>query len=136
MKSGGVFDSEAVKKRIAEKEAIAGQEGFWNDPKNAEKLLSEIKKLKNRIEPWETLIADIEDLQALYELTQEAGEEDNADSIQEIDTSLTNLQERFEKLNTLALLSDEVDGNDAFLTVHAGAGGTEACDWARMLTRM
>ena len=83
MKSGGVFDSEAVKKRIAEKEAIAGQEGFWNDPKNAEKLLSEIKKLKNRIEPWETLIADIEDLQALYELTQEAGEEDNADSIQE-----------------------------------------------------
>ena len=135
-KFGGVFDSEAVKKRIAEKEAVAGQEGFWNDPKNAEKLLSEIKKLKNRIEPWETLIADIEDLQTLYELTQEAGEDDNADSIQEIDTSLKNLQERFEKLNTLALLSDEVDGSDAFLTVHAGAGGTEACDWARMLTRM
>ncbi|EPF28023.1 peptide chain release factor 2 [Treponema medium ATCC 700293] len=135
-KSGGVFDSEAVKKRIAEKEAIAGDEGFWNDPKNAEKLLSEIKKLKNRIEPWEILIADIEDLQTLYELAQEAGAEDNADSIQEIDTSLKNLQERFEKLNTLALLSDEVDGSDAFLTVHAGAGGTEACDWARMLTRM
>ncbi|WP_144389690.1 MULTISPECIES: peptide chain release factor 2 [unclassified Treponema] len=130
------LDSEAVKKRIAEKEVVAGQEGFWNDPKSAEKLLSEIKKLKNRIEPWEKLIADIEDLQTLYELTQEAGEDDNADSIQEIDMSLTNLQERFEKLNTLALLSDEVDGSDAFLTVHAGAGGTEACDWARMLTRM
>ena len=67
-KFGGVFDSEAVKKRIAEKEAVAGQEGFWNDPKKAEKLLSEIKKLKNRIEPWEILIADIEDLQTLYEL--------------------------------------------------------------------
>ena len=135
-KFGGVFDSEAVKKRIAEKEAVAGAEGFWNDPKSAEKLLSEIKKLKSRIEPWETLIADIEDLQTLYELTQEAGEDDNTDSIQEIDTSLTNLKDRFEKLNTLALLSDEVDGSDAFLTVHAGAGGTEACDWARMLTRM
>ncbi|WP_433000577.1 peptide chain release factor 2 [Treponema vincentii] len=130
------LDSEAVKKRIAEKEAVAGQEGFWNDPKKAEKLLSEIKKLKNRIEPWETLIADIEDLQTLYELTQEAGDADNADSVQEIDMSLKELQERFEKLNTLALLSDEVDGNDAFLTVHAGAGGTEACDWAQMLTRM
>ncbi|MGI5075695.1 peptide chain release factor 2 [Treponema vincentii] len=130
------LDSEAVKKRIAEKEAVAGQEGFWNDPKKAEKLLSEIKKLKNRIEPWETLIADIEDLQTLYELTQEAGDADNADSVQEIDMSLKELQERFEKLNTLALLSDEVDGSDAFLTVHAGAGGTEACDWAQMLTRM
>ncbi|WP_100067773.1 peptide chain release factor 2 [Treponema vincentii] len=130
------LDSEAVKKRIAEKEAVAGQEGFWNDPKKAEKLLTEIKKLKNRIEPWETLIADIEDLQTLYELTQEAGDADNADSVQEIDMSLKELQERFEKLNTLALLSDEVDGSDAFLTVHAGAGGTEACDWAQMLTRM
>ena len=49
MKFGGAFDSEAVKKRIAEKEAVAGDEGFWNDPKKAEKLLSEIKKLKNRI---------------------------------------------------------------------------------------
>ncbi|UTC47243.1 peptide chain release factor 2 [Treponema vincentii] len=130
------LDSEAVKKRIAEKEAVAGQEGFWDDPKKAEKLLSEIKKLKNRIEPWETLIADIEDLQTLYELTQEAGDADNADSVQEIDMSLKELQERFEKLNTLALLSDEVDESDAFLTVHAGAGGTEACDWAQMLTRM
>jgi len=136
MKFGGVFDSETIKKRIAEKEAVAGQEHFWDDPKKAEALLSEIKKLKNRIEPWETLIADIEDLQTLYELTQEAGEDDNAVSVQEIDTSLKAFKDRFEKLNTLALLSDEVDGSDAFLTVHAGAGGTEACDWAQMLTRM
>ena len=136
MKFGGVFDSEAVKKRIAEKETITGHPDFWNDPKKAEQLLSEIKKLKNRIEPWEALIADIEDLETLYELTQESPTEEQADSIQEIDTSLTDLRDRFEKLNTLSLLSDEVDGSDAFLTVHAGAGGTEACDWARMLTRM
>nr|WP_314993594.1 peptide chain release factor 2 [uncultured Treponema sp.] len=130
------LDSEAVKKRIAEKEIITGHPDFWNDPKKAEQLLSEIKKLKNRIEPWEALIADIEDLETLYELTQESPTEEQADSIQEIDTSLTDLRDRFEKLNTLSLLSDEVDGSDAFLTVHAGAGGTEACDWARMLTRM
>lgn len=136
MKFGGVFDSEAVKKRIAEKEQVTGLPNFWDDSKKAEQVLSEIKKLKNRIEPWEALIADIEDLQALYELTHELNPEDQADSIQELDTLLSALQEQFEKLNTLSLLSDEVDSSDAFLTVHAGAGGTEACDWAQMLTRM
>lgn len=136
MKFGGVFDSEAVKKRIAEKEQVTGLPNFWDDPKKAEQVLSEIKKLKNRIEPWEALIANIEDLQALYELTHELNPEDQADSIQELDTLLSALQEQFEKLNTLSLLSDGVDSSDAFLTVHAGAGGTEACDWAQMLTRM
>ncbi|MGP1432274.1 peptide chain release factor 2 [Treponema sp.] len=130
------LDSEAVKKRIAEKEQVTGLPNFWDDPKKAEQVLSEIKKLKNRIEPWEALIANIEDLQALYELTHELNPEDQADSIQELDTLLSALQEQFEKLNTLSLLSDGVDSSDAFLTVHAGAGGTEACDWAQMLTRM
>lgn len=136
MKFGGVFDSETVKKRISEKEAVTGLPDFWDDPKKAEQLLSEIKKLKNRIEPWEKLIADIEDLQALYELAQELKPEEQTASIQELDTLLTALRDTFEKLNTLSLLSDEVDSSDAFLTVHAGAGGTEACDWAQMLTRM
>jgi len=136
MKFGGVFDSNAVKKRIAEKEILTGQPSFWDDPKTAEQLLSEIKKLKNRIEPWEALIAGIEDLETLYELSEEAGESNNSEAIQEIDGTLKSLRERFEKLSTLSLLSDEVDGNDAFLTIHAGAGGTEACDWTHMLTRM
>jgi len=136
MKFGGVFDSNEVKKRIAEKEILTGQPSFWDDPKTAEQLLSEIKKLKNRIEPWEALIAGIEDLETLYELSEEAGESNNSEAIQEIDGTLKSLRERFEKLSTLSLLSDEVDGNDAFLTIHAGAGGTEACDWTHMLTRM
>lgn len=136
MKFGGVFDSNEVKKRIAEKEILTGQPSFWDDPKTAEQLLSEIKKLKNRIEPWEALIAGIEDLETLYELSEEAGESNNSEAIQEIDETLKSLRERFEKLSTLSLLSDEVDGNDAFLTIHAGAGGTEACDWTHMLTRM
>lgn len=136
MKYGGVFDSQTIKTRIAEKEARAGQEHFWDKPQEAEKLLSEIKRLKNRIEPWQSLIADIEDLQTLYELTQEAHSEDNAESVQELDETLKSLRERFEHLSTVALLSDEVDSSDAFLTVHAGVGGTEACDWAKMLTRM
>ena len=136
MKFGGVFDSDTVKHKIAEKEALTGVQGFWDDPKKAEKVLTEIKKLKNRVEPWERLIAEVDDLEALYELTDEAGCPDNEDALQEIASTLETLKDRFEQLSTLQLLSDEVDGNDAFLTIHAGAGGTEACDWAQMLTRM
>ena len=136
MKFGGVFDSDTVKHKIAEKEALTGVQGFWDDPKKAEKVLTEIKKLKNRVEPWERLIAEVDDLEALYELTDEAGCPDNEDALQEIASTLETLKDRFEQLSTLQLLSDEVDSNDAFLTIHAGAGGTEACDWAQMLTRM
>ena len=95
--------------------------------------MSEIKNLKSRIDPWETLITAVEDLEAFYELAEETGGDEYT---AELDTTLTQLQSRFEQLSTLQLLSEEVDQSDAFLTIHAGAGGTEACDWAKMLTRM
>lgn len=93
--------------------------------------MSEIKFLKNRVEPWEKLVVDLEDLEALYELAAEDGSLES-----ELVDSIESLSQRFDKLNILNLLSDEVDRNGAFLTIHAGAGGTEACDWAAMLLRM
>ena len=95
--------------------------------------MSQIRKLKSRVEPWRKLLADIDDLEAMFELATESGEQSDED---EVSTMLANAKETFEKLNILNLLSGEVDQNDAFLTVHAGAGGTEACDWALMLSRM
>ena len=95
--------------------------------------MSQIRKLKSRVEPWRKLLADIDDLEAMFELATESGEQSDED---EVSTMLSNAKETFEKLNILNLLSGEVDQNDAFLTVHAGAGGTEACDWALMLSRM
>ena len=95
--------------------------------------MSQIRKLKSRVEPWRKLLADIDDLSAMFELATESGEQSDED---EVSTMLSNAKETFEKLNILNLLSGEVDQNDAFLTVHAGAGGTEACDWALMLSRM
>jgi len=95
--------------------------------------MSQIRKLKSRVEPWRKLLADIDDLEAMYELANESGEQSDED---EVSSMLSNAKETFEKLNILNLLSGEVDQNDAFLTVHAGAGGTEACDWALMLSRM
>lgn len=79
------------------------------------------------------MLAKSADLEALYELAEETGSDEyTAEIAQEIQT----LTGAFEQLSTLQLLSDEVDQNDAFLTIHAGTGGTEACDWAQMLTRM
>ncbi len=95
--------------------------------------MTEIKNLKNRIEPWKALIQQVEDAQTLYDLAEETGD----DSLEaEISSEFTKIKAEFERLSILNLLSDEVDRNGAFLTIHAGAGGTEACDWAQMLCRM
>jgi peptide chain release factor 2 len=96
-------------------------------------VLAEIKLLKNRIEPWKELINSMDDLETLYEL---ATETDDSSLETEISDLLQKSSEKYEKLSILNLLSDEVDKNSAFLTIHAGAGGTEACDWAQMLARM
>lgn len=95
--------------------------------------MSQIKKLKNRVEPWKSLILELDDIQAMYELALESKEKSDED---EVFSMFENAKQKFEKLNILNLLSGEVDQNDAYLTVHSGAGGTEACDWVLMLSRM
>ncbi len=130
---GGVFDSAAIDKSIAEKEKLTEAPGFWDDHEAAERVMSQIRRLKGRVEPWRKLLADMDDLDAMYELAEESGA---AEDEQEVNSLYSTAKETFEKLNILNLLSGEVDQSDAFLTVHAGAGGTEACDWAFMLSRM
>ncbi|MCQ2981965.1 MAG: peptide chain release factor 2 [Treponemataceae bacterium] len=129
----GRLDVTTIEKRIKDKENQSGEPTFWDDPKKAEKVLSEIKMLKNRIEPWRDLIAQMDDLDATYELAEESGDEDLT---AEVESQYNDANAKYEKLSILNLLSDEVDKNDAFVTIHAGAGGTEACDWASMLMRM
>lgn len=130
---GGVFDSASIDKAIAEKEKLTETDGFWDDHESAEKVMTQIRRLKARVEPWRNLISDMDDIEAMYELAGESGE---ASDEEEVRTMLEAAKAKFEKLNILNLLSGEVDSNDAYLTVHAGAGGTEACDWAYMLSRM
>jgi peptide chain release factor 2 len=95
--------------------------------------MEELKALKNRYEPWKALVADVDDLKTLCELAAEEKDESQA---AEIETALKGLQERYDRQNVLELMGGEVDKNGCFLTVHAGAGGTEACDWSQMLYRM
>lgn len=131
--SGGVFDSDGIYKAISEKELLTASEGFWDNHENAEKVMAQIRKLKSRVEPWKKLILQIDDLEAMYEL---ASESKSSEDEEEVRSMFENARSDFEKLNVLNLLSGEVDSNDAFISIHAGAGGTEACDWANMLSRM
>jgi len=95
--------------------------------------MGQLKALKGRYEPWKALKADVDDLETLYGLSAE--EKDDSQS-PEIEAALKNISARFEKQNLVELMSGEVDKNGCFLTIHAGAGGTEACDWSQMLYRM
>jgi peptide chain release factor 2 len=95
--------------------------------------MTDLKALKSRYEPWKNLRAGIDDLEAHYELAMEAKDESEG---AEIESVLKALSARYEKQNVLELMGGEVDKNGCFLTVHSGAGGTEACDWAGMLYRM
>jgi peptide chain release factor 2 len=133
MRHGGVFEEAGFAGRIAALERRAGEPGFWNEAAAAEKAMGELKALKNRYEPWQALKAGVDDLRALLELAREAGgEEESA----EIEAGLKDLSRRYEKQNLIELMSGDVDQNSCFLTIHAGAGGTEACDWSQMLYRM
>ena len=72
--SGGVFDVPAIEKAIADKENLSGEPGFWDNPSKAEKVMTEIKQLRSRIEPWKDLMAAADDMEALYELGVETGD--------------------------------------------------------------
>jgi len=133
MKHGGVFEDASFAQRIEEIEAKTAEPDFWNDSEVVEKTMASLKSLKNRYEPWKALYEDITDLNTLYELATEARDESECAGIEATFKELTN---RYIKQNVFELMSGEMDKNACFLTVHSGAGGTEACDWTQMLYRM
>lgn len=127
------LDVKTLEEKIAEKEKITEQPGFWDDRQKTEKIMSSIRKLKNRVEPWKKLVAEFNDLETMYELALESNDLQDE---KEFSQMLSDVKQKFEKLNVLNLLSGEVDDSSAFITIHSGAGGTEAEDWANMLSRM
>jgi peptide chain release factor 2 len=133
LKSGGGFDPEQIEHSIREKEAITSEPDFWNDREKAEAVLGEINSLKRSYEPWKELKQRAEDLKDLLEMALEEGDE----SVEaELAAGIEELQREYRRLRLLDMLSDELDPNPVFLTIHSGAGGTEACDWVSMLYRM
>lgn len=110
-----------------------GEAGFWDHQDSAKAVVGEMKVIKAAVEPVEQMLRGIDDVRALYELADEAGDEA---SMEEADRNLANLEKRAEKVEFQALLNEKNDPLNCFFTIQAGAGGTEAQDWAEMLLRM
>lgn len=128
-----VLDIKGAKERIEVLNAETLKEGFWDDLENSQKVLQETKSLERKIEKFNKLNDYLEDAITLIELSIEEDDESSVDEIkQEAEIFKSRLEE--EKLSTL--LNGEYDNSNAILTFHAGAGGTEAQDWAEMLYRM
>jgi peptide chain release factor 2 len=119
--------------RLQELEAKMGEPGFWDNPEQARTIVGELKVLKAQIDPVERMIAGIDDVRALYQLGEEAGDQE---SLEEADRLLADLERKGEQVELQALLDGRHDPRNCFVTIHAGAGGTEAQDWAEMLLRM
>lgn len=112
---------------------IMEEPGFWDDPEEGQKLSKEVKDLKDIIDEYKSLEGGYEDIETLIEL---AYEEEAEELFQDIENELNTFINKFENLRLSTLLSDKYDKYGAILILHAGAGGTESCDWASMLARM
>lgn len=130
---GGIFDYANKKDRLTEVELELGDSEVWNDPDRAQELGRERSALELVVETIETLDSGIADARELLEM---AAEEEDTDSVAEIETELEQLNAQLEKLEFRRMFSGETDANNAFLEIQSGSGGTEAQDWAEMILRM
>ena len=130
---GGIFDWDTAQQRLAELNKRAEDPALWNNAKAAQKVMRQRQQLERSINAYRDLERGLEDGVTLIELGE--AEDDDA-SIAEGEAMLKKLDEEAQRRSVEALLSGEADGNDTYLEVHAGAGGTESQDWASMLARM
>ncbi len=124
---------DGLKREIEELETKASAPDFWDDMENSQKILQKTGKLKNTVESYDNLCSSFEDLQVLIEM---GDEEEDLSLIEEIETTIDGFEKGLASLRLQTLLTGEYDKNNAILTFHAGAGGTEAMDWVSMLVRM
>ena len=122
-----------AKERCAELERETMVQDFWNDAEKSSRKLQEIKQLKTKYESYEELVQRLDDAFVLCEMAIEAGDED---SVEEVLSETEFIENESERKRIEVLLSGPYDKNNAILTFHPGAGGTEAQDWASMLYRM
>jgi peptide chain release factor 2 len=120
------------KARLGELGKKMEKEGFWDNPDAAQSVVSELSALKSVIEPAEEIGREVEDLAELFDLAAES----DPDELVQLEDDLNALVRRCEQIELQGLLSRRDDSKDCFFSIHAGAGGTESCDWANMLLRM
>ena len=124
---------EPAEKEIEELEGQSARDGFWNDVENSQRVQKRLKQLKGKVENYQKLCSGWDDLMTLCEM---AIEEDDDSMLPELQSEFAAFEEKLEETRLGTLLTGEYDANNAILTFHAGAGGTEAQDWTQMLYRM
>ena len=122
-----------LREQLVEYQEDMASDGFWDDVERAQKVNQRMRSCENRIKHYESLASRLDDVDVMMELSQEDDGEGMADEISE---ELKKLREEMESLKLTTLLTGQYDANDCILTLHAGAGGTEAQDWTQMLYRM
>jgi peptide chain release factor 2 len=128
---GGFFDLAKKSQEIDHIQQKMSLPNFWDDAKNANKAVRELKILKNTVEPFEKATATLQELKEFSEIADE-----DASLLTQINDDLIILTKIIDELEVQTLLSGEFDHNNALVSINAGAGGTESCDWANMLLRM
>ena len=132
-KLAAALDVDSARQEAQRLEDETAQDGFWNDLERSQKVQMRLKQLQNKVARQEKLVSEWEDLNALCEMGQEAEDEE---LLAELKEGFARLEEKIEETRMTTLLSGEYDSSNAILQFHAGAGGTEAQDWAQMLYRM
>ena len=122
-----------AREELAQLQKETEQEGFWSDVERSQKVSQQIKRLESKVRKHDRLVSDWEDTLTLCEMAQE---EDDASQLPEVTSGYEALEKEINERRLAALLSGEFDQNNAILSFHAGAGGTEAQDWVQMLYRM
>jgi peptide chain release factor 2 len=120
------------KSQLQKLEEKMSKAGFWDNSDSAQLVVSQLSALKSVIEPVEELEREVKDLQELYELASDT----DRDEVAQLAEDLVSIQKKCEKIELAGLLSRPEDMKNCFFSIHAGAGGTESCDWANMLLRM
>lgn len=130
---GQRMDGETASHRLEEFNAMIEDPNLWNDPAKAQKLMRERQSLMDALETYRSIERDLNDNVELIELGEM---EEDDEVVREAEAALRALRDKAAEKELEALLDGEADGNDTFLEINAGAGGTESCDWAAMLARM
>lgn len=130
---GGIFDLDASTKRLDELTSLCEDPALWDQPQRAQSLLKERTTLQDALSSYTRLTQQLQDEVELLQLSDAEGDEDN---IATSEQTLRMLHTEIKRRATECLFSGEADGNDCFLEINAGAGGTESQDWAEMLLRM
>jgi peptide chain release factor 2 len=112
------------------------ESGFWSSGEEAQKILMETKGLKKLLIEWHVLAKEVDELKSLWEICKDTSIEDGEAWMSELLQMFAHVEQSIDQMELRSFLSGPMDGNNAIVTIHSGAGGTEACDWANMILRM